>query len=135
MDGIKDNITMRVLHGTIEIANQMYTLTEGLKQLGANAKTLNYYPSYLGYESDYTFNINSFKNINEANIETKKLALKMINENDIFHFHFCTSLTLDYWDLHILKELNKKIIMHHWGSDVRRVSVAKKINPYVQVKI
>lgn len=135
MDEIKENSTLRILHGTIEIANQMYTLTEGLKKLGTNAKTLNYYPSYLGYKSDYIFNIGSFKNINEANMETKKLALKMITENDIFHFHFSTSLTLDYWDLHILKDLNKKIIMHHWGSDVRMVSTAKKINPYVRVKI
>ena len=135
MDGIKDNGTLRVLHGTIEIANQMHTITEGLKKLGANAKTLNYYPTYLGYEADYTFNINSFKDINEADIETKKLALKMITENDIFHFHFGTSLTLDYWDLHILKELDKKIIMHHWGSDVRMLSVAKKLIHIFKLKI
>lgn len=134
MDEIKNITPLRVLHGTIEIANQMHTLTEGLKKLGINAKNLNYYPSYLGYKSDYIFDINSFKNINDANLETKKLALKMITENDVFHFHFGTSLTLDCWDLHILKDLNKKIIMHHWGSDVRMVSIAKKINPYVQVK-
>lgn len=134
MDETKDS-TLRILHGTIEIANHMHTLTEGLKELGANAKTLNYYPSYLGYKSDYIFNINLFKNANEANMETKKLALKMILENDIFHFHFATSLTLDYWDFHIIKDLNKKIIMHHWGSDVRMVSIAKKINPYVKVKV
>ena len=134
MDGIKDSNILKVLHGTIEIANQMNTITKGLKELGVDAKTLNYYPTYLGYEADYTININSFKSFNEANIETKALAQRMIEKNDVFHFHFGTSLTLDYSDLHLLKEHGKKIIMHHWGSDVRMLSVAKKINPYVEVK-
>lgn len=125
---------MRILQGTIEIANQMYTLTEGLKKLGADAKTITYYSNYLGYKSDYFLDINSFKDINEANIETKKIASKVIEENDVFHFHFGTSLTLDYSDLYQLRELNKKIIMHHWGSDVRMLSIAKKINPYAEVK-
>lgn len=134
MDGIKDSNILKVLHGTIEIANQMNTITKGLKELVVNAKTINYYPTYLGYEADYTLNVNSFKSFNEANLETKKLAQKMIAENDVFHFHFGTSLTLDYSDLHLLKDQGKKIIMHHWGSDVRMLSMAKKINPYVKVK-
>jgi len=125
---------LRVIHGTIEIANQMYTMTEGLKNIGISAKTLNYYPNYLGYKSDYVFNINLFKDINEANTETKKLASKIIGENDIFHFHFGTTLTLDYSDLKLLKELNKKVIMQYWGSDVRMYSKAAKMNPYVRVK-
>jgi glycosyltransferase involved in cell wall biosynthesis len=125
---------LRVIQGTIEIADQMHTVTEGLKKIGVTAKTLNYYPSYLEYKSDYTFDINLFKDINEANIETKKLASKIIGENDVFHFHFGTSLTLDYSDLQLLNELDKKVIMQYWGSDVRIYSKAAKMNPYVKVK-
>lgn len=129
-----DNNKLRVLHGTMEIANQMNTITGSLKKLGVEAHTLNYYPSYLGYKSDYNLNLSSFGNINKADIETKKLASKMIAENDVFHFHFGTSLTLDYSDLHLLKELNKKVIMQYWGSDVRMYSKAIKLNKYVKVK-
>ncbi|NMM61969.1 glycosyltransferase family 4 protein [Clostridium sp. P21] len=118
----------------MEIANQMHTISEGLKKLGVDTKTLNYYPSYLGYKNDYTLDVCCFKYINEADIETKKIAAKLIDENNIFHFHFGTTLTLDNSDLKILKSLNKKVIMHHWGSDVRRISIAKKINPYVETK-
>lgn len=125
---------LEVVHGTMEIANQMNTVTKGLKKLGVDAKTINYYPNYLGYKADYTLNLNSFKDINEANIETKNLASKVIAENDVFHFHFGTSLTLDYSDLPLYKELNKKIIMQYWGSDVRLYSKAIKLNPYVKVK-
>lgn len=125
---------LKVIQGTIEIANQMNTVTEGLKKLGVSAKTLNYYPSYLEYKSDYIFDINILKDINAANVETKKLASKIIGENDIFHFHFGTSLTLDYSDLKLLNELDKKVIMQYWGSDVRMYSKAIKMNPYVKVK-
>jgi glycosyltransferase involved in cell wall biosynthesis len=128
------NNKLRVIHGTIEIANQMHTMTEGLKKLGIDAKALNYYPNYLGYKSDYILNLSSFKDINEANKETKNIAAKLISENDVFHFHFGTSLTLDYSDLPLLKELGKKVIMQYWGSDVRMYSKAIKLNPYIKVK-
>lgn len=125
---------LRVIHGTMEIANQMYTVTKGLKKLGVNAKTLNYYPNYLGYKADYTLNINSFKDTKEANIETKILAAKMIAENDVFHFYFGTSLTLDYSDFPLLKQLGKKVIMQYLGSDVRMYSKAIKLNKYAKAK-
>lgn len=129
-----DTDKFKIVHGTMEIANQMHTITEGLKKSGFDAKTINYYPNYLGYESDYTLNLANFNDINAANIETKKLASELIAENDIFHFHFGTSLTLDYSDLPLLKELGKKVVMQYWGSDVRMYSKAVKLNRYVKVK-
>ncbi|MCQ4923216.1 glycosyltransferase [Tissierella carlieri] len=129
-----DRANLRVAHGSIEIANQMNMITKGLKNMGINAKSINYYPNYLQYESDYVLDINSFKYINEANMRTKELAAKIIINNDIFHFHFGTSLTLDYSDLPLLRELGKKVIMQYWGSDVRMYSKAIKLNPYVKVK-
>lgn len=130
----KDPEKMIILHGTIEIANQMNTLTKGLKYLGMEAKTINYYPNYLGYQSDYTYDILREKNINKVNRDLIKISEKAINENDIFHFHFGTSLTIDHSDLPILQENGKKVFMHHWGSDVRMYSKAVKINKYIRVK-
>lgn len=129
-----DNNKLKVINGTMEIANQMHTITRGLKKLGIDAKTLNYYPNYLGYKADYVLDVNSFNDINKANMETKKIASRIISENDVFHFHFGTSLTLDHSDLPLLKELGKKVVMQYWGSDVRMYSKAVKLNPYVNVK-
>lgn len=129
-----DYNNLKVIHGTIEIANQMNTIRDGLKKIGIDVKTLNYYPNYLGYKDDEEFDITKFSDLNKANIETKKIAAKKIAENDIFHFHFGTSLTLDYTDLPLIKELGKKIIMQYWGSEVRLYSKAIKMNPYVKVK-
>lgn len=125
---------LKVINGTIEIANQMSTITKGLKNMGIEAKTLNYYPNYLGYKSDFTLNLENFSNLNEANIEIKKIASKLIPENDVFHFHFGSCLTLDYSDLSLLNELGKKVIMQYWGTDVRMYSKAIKLNPYIKVK-
>lgn len=125
---------LNVLQGTMEIANQMKNITESLKKMGVNATTINYYPSYLGYKSDIEFDVNAISERNKVNIETKRIAAKQIAENDIFHFHFGSSLTLDYTDLPLIKELGKKVIMQYWGSEVRTYSKAKKLNPYIKVK-
>lgn len=131
---IDGNKKLKVLHGTMEIANQMYTMVEGMKNLEVDAKTLNYYPNYSNSKSDYILDVNTFNNIDEADIETKKLASKMIANNDIFHFHFSTSLTFDYSDLQLIQKLDKKMVMQYWGSDVRLYSRARELNPYVKVK-
>lgn len=118
----------------MEIANQMHTIVEALKKMGEDAKAINYYPSYIGYKSDMLMDINSFSSLKEANEATKQLASKIIDDVDVFHYHFGTSLVLDGSDLPVLKELNKKVVMHHWGSDVRMYSQAVKLNPFVKVK-
>ncbi len=125
-----------ILHGTIDIANQMFTLTKELKMRGYLACSLNYYPNYLAYEkADYTLDINMFTDIKEANYFYRHVMKRYIEHFDIFHFHFGTSLTLDNSDLPLLSELNKKIFMHHWGSDVRRYSLSVRYNPYTVVKV
>ena len=130
-----DNDNLKVIHGTMEIANQMHTMVQGLRKLGVDAKTINYYPAYLKYKSDVLLNINAYKSQGKAHALTKELASEIIPQYDVFHFHFGTSLTLNYSDLPLLRELNKKVLMHHWGSDVRMYSQAVKRNPYVKVKV
>jgi glycosyltransferase involved in cell wall biosynthesis len=138
-DGVEETIEppassdkrCRVLHGTMEIANQMSTLSQGLSQEGVYSKTLCYYPNYLKYQADYVHDLQSFAN---PVSDIKEVAAQFISDYDVFHFHYSTSLTLDYSDLPLLKSMGKKVLMHHWGSDVRLLSEAEKINPYIKVK-
>lgn len=124
-----------ILHGTIDIANQMFTIAEELKKWTNLTSTLNYYPNYLEYKkADYVLDINKFSTLEEANCFYKHFMNRFINLYDIFHFHFGTSITLDGSDLPILKGLGKKVFMHHWGSDVRQLSIANKYNKYAVVK-
>ncbi|SDK49456.1 glycosyltransferase [Sediminibacillus albus] len=126
---------LKVLQGTMEIANQMNTIGKGIKRLGHQNDTLNYYPYYLGYTSDYTWPISRETNTSELNEKLKKLAFDLLPYYDLFHFHFGRTLTLDNSDLDLIKQHNKQIIMHHWGSDVRLLSSALKTNPYAKAKI
>ncbi len=119
------NGEIKIFHGTMEIANQMYTYTSGLKKLGAFAKSANFYNSYLQYKSDIT---------SDYRYVPQKLINELLNSYDIFHFHFGTTLYPDNSDLPILKKLGKILIMQYWGSDVRRLSLIKKFNPYALSK-
>ncbi len=125
-----DAENLRIVHGTMEIANQMQTMAQGLKGLGVTAHTLNYYPTYLKYKADIQMNVRAYKHA-----AIKEMACKIIPLYDVFHFHFGTSLTLNNCELPLLRELGKKVLMHHWGSDVRLYSQAVKNNPYVKVKV
>ncbi|RPJ07850.1 MAG: tetratricopeptide repeat protein [Deltaproteobacteria bacterium] len=74
MEGRAAPFEWRVLHGTMEIANQMNTYVSGLRNLRVSAKTVCYYPNYLGYRSDYVIDVPSFKDVHEANRKTRELA-------------------------------------------------------------
>lgn len=125
----------RVLHGSYEVANQMRTTTLALRKLGWEAKTLCLYPNYLKFDSDYVLDLESMEDQNYATEQSHRLAEKLIPEFDLFHFHFGTSLTRDWADLPVIKSQNKGMVAHFWGSEVRRYSLARKINPYVKVKV
>lgn len=124
----------KVLQGTMEIANQMNTLTAALKRKGIAAQAVNYYPSYLGYDAGEDVSFADCQTQEEAVLKTKEFAAEALTQYDIFHFHFGTSLTTDHSDMPLLKQMGKKAVMHFWGSDVRRMSVARQHNPYIRVK-
>jgi glycosyltransferase involved in cell wall biosynthesis len=126
---------LKVLHGTMEIANQMNSISNGLNNLNVKSRTLTYYPSYLGYDCDYQVDIITSKINKKLQIDTaSEIAKNLINTFDIFHFHYGKTLMEDNGDLPLLNSLNKKIYMHHWGTDVRRLSIAKRLNPHAKTK-
>jgi len=93
-----------------------------LKRRGHAARAYNVFHSYLGYEEHLV-------NTNEDEIAA--MHKQLIDEFDLFHFHYARSLLEDYGDLPLLREKNKKLIMHHWGNDVRFHDKARLHNPYV----
>jgi glycosyltransferase involved in cell wall biosynthesis/flagellin-specific chaperone FliS len=130
----EDTSPLRVLHGTIEIANQMNCLVEGLKKHGVSTKSLSYYPSYLKYGVDFSYDISKELDREKVNCFLQEITLKAIDSFDVFHFHFGTTLTTGHSDLALLKNVGKKVFMHHWGTDVRILSRAKEINRFAIVK-
>ncbi|MBU5211740.1 hypothetical protein [Heyndrickxia oleronia] len=113
---------MKILHGTTEIAGQMGILSRALKEKGHYSIGYNTFHSYLGYKDHL---------INTTPEKIKEESEKIIDSFDLFHFHYCTTLDENFQDLSLIKEKNKKMIMHHWGNDVRFHEQAKINNPYV----
>lgn len=113
---------MRILHGTIEIAGQMGILSGEQKRRGHWAVGYNTFHSYLGYRDHL---------INTDGGEIARTHQHMLHFFDLFHFHYGSSLLDNNADLPIIMGLGKKMIMHHWGNDVRFHDTARLNNPYV----
>ncbi|WP_202785178.1 hypothetical protein [Heyndrickxia sporothermodurans] len=113
---------MKIFHGTVEIAGQMGILSDALQKKGHYSIGYNTYFSYLGYE-DYLINTN-FDYLSEKQEE-------LIEYFDIFHFHYAKTLNPSFEDLPLIQKKHKKMLMHHWGNDVRFHDKAKVNNPYV----
>lgn len=112
---------MKVVHTPIEIAGQMGMLSKGLMEKDVKSIAWNTFHTYLGYkESVYNMDI----------YELETLLPDAIAYFDLFHFHYAATMATDYADLRLLKSMQKPMIMHHWGNDVRIEAIAKRNNPY-----
>ncbi|WP_051865268.1 glycosyltransferase [Metabacillus indicus] len=132
---IKLQKPIRVLHGSIEIANQMATISKGLEtDPDILSHTVNYYPYYLNYSSTYTWNLLNQRSTKTLNRKLREFSDEICCNYNVLHFHFGTTLTFDYSDLSAYKSKGIPALMHHWGSDVRQLSLALKTNPYARVK-
>lgn len=116
---------MKVLHMPIEIAGQIGTLCGALRKAGHLASGYNFFSTYLGYK-DYLMNTDMFEMSGMFEGASKFF--------DLFHYHYGLSIFPRFRDIEMLHELNKPMIMHHWGSDVRFASIAKRNNQYVNTE-
>ncbi|TSB46084.1 glycosyltransferase family protein [Alkalicoccobacillus porphyridii] len=112
---------MKIFQGITEIAGQMGIMAGELKKLGHEVNCYNSFQSYLGYKNHLQYMTR--ENIGE-------IAEELINDHEVFHFHYAQTLRNDFSDLNYLKGSGKRAVMHHWGNDVRFHEQAKERNPY-----
>lgn len=112
---------MKIVHAPTEIAGQMGIICKELRKKGHHAAGYNCFHTYLNYKGDI-INTDAFEIMKELDFLAKN--------TDIFHFHNANTFFHDFADLPLLKELGKKMVMHHWGSDVRTVNMVNRLNPY-----
>lgn len=117
------NEHFRVFHCPIEIAGQMGAMIQGLKQLGHEAVGINSFRTYLQYDQNI---------MNGSWEEIVQFYEQVKNDYDIFHYHFGASIYNDQRDVLELKQMGKKLVMHHWGNDVRIQAKARQLSPYLQ---
>lgn len=111
---------MRVLHAPSNIANQPWTMAQGLRAHGHEVHVWQYGRSPYGFSADRTFEHGEgpdsyLRALNDA------LALDL----DVVHFHFARSLIPAasklpwYWDLPVWRARGTRIVFTFHGSDVR----------------
>ncbi|MDQ0207864.1 glycosyltransferase [Alkalicoccobacillus murimartini] len=112
---------MKVIHVPTEISGQMGMICDALRKLGHQVSGYNWFHTYLNYEGKVT--------PTDA-YELYKHLLPLINHAEVCHFHNGNTFTIKGEELPLLKELGKKLVMHHWGNDVRTVKKVKELNPF-----
>ncbi|SNR85343.1 Glycosyltransferase involved in cell wall bisynthesis [Anaerovirgula multivorans] len=112
---------MQIVHAPTEIAGQMGILCEGLRAKGHYSSGYNWFHSYLKYRG---------RIMNTDAYELSKLINTLDKYSDIIHFHNGNTFFRQYLDLSYLHEAGKKIVMHHWGNDVRSMAKVRQLNPY-----
>ncbi|WP_274363661.1 glycosyltransferase [Paenibacillus thermotolerans] len=113
---------MRIIHAPIEIGGQVGILCNALNRMGHQATGFHRYRTF----HDYSANIRTIDKY-----ELIKCFSEIADFYDLYHFHYNMSILPGYGDLDIVSRLNKPMVMHHWGNDVRTRSVAALNNPYV----
>lgn len=113
---------MRIVHAPTEIAGQMGILIEGLRKAGLTAIGYNWYHTYLNYNSQHVMKTEAY--------ELKKMVDQLVHYADLFHFHNGNSLLLHNADIPMFHSAGKKMLMHHWGNDVRTIERMRQLNKY-----
>jgi len=110
---------LRVFLGPTHLAGMLWEYRQGLKQLGVDAKVVIFEKHKFKYPADIEFGLDGGKYIKVL----RRIAHfpKLIHHFDVFHFVFGHSLLPTYYnfDVPLLKLLNKKIVMHFVGSEIR----------------
>ena len=111
---------MRVLQAPSNIANQAWTMAQGLRAHGHEVQVWQYGLSPFGFSADRVF---EHEEGPDSYLEALDDALAL--EPDVVHFHFARSLIPAasklpwYWDLPVWRAKGTRIVFTFHGSDVR----------------
>ncbi|QOY34208.1 glycosyltransferase [Anaerobacillus isosaccharinicus] len=112
---------MKIVHAPTEIAGQMGMLCEGLRSKGHEVNGYNWFMNYLKY-TEHIVSTDAY--------ELMKLVDQVTDYSDVIHFHNGNTFLSNNNDLPYIANKNKKMVMHHWGNDVRTVKMVSETNPY-----
>jgi glycosyltransferase involved in cell wall biosynthesis len=111
----------KVGHFPLEIAGQVGLICRYLRQENISAAGYNYFDTYLKYSDVYSTDV----------FELIKGLPVFLRYFDMFHFHNSLTITEDFRDIRMIKDVGKKMIMHHRGNDVRFRTHSAEKNPWV----
>jgi glycosyltransferase involved in cell wall biosynthesis len=111
---------MRVLH--LPVGRQMIEMCASLRNIGIEATACHFRDRNQNY--DLCLHLEKYSKSDRERLRVKFLE-DVVDQYDIFHFHFGETFFKDRSDLEYLKKCGKKLVVQHRGSDVRMLSIAK----------
>jgi len=108
---------MRILHAPQNIAGMAGLMARKQRDMGYKSDSFVAVNSIFKYSADYSLKASSSLG---RKAERLKFFSKALRTYDVFHFYFGESLLgQDYFDVPLLKKLNKKIFFYFAGCDIR----------------
>lgn len=126
---------LRILHAPINIANQVNIIAKAQRELGYSSFSCSFSNNWFNYKSDQCLDLEKLNNKYHRIFRMSQFFLNSILKYNVFHFYFGNTLLPRYYDLPILKRMNKKMVMQYLGSDIRQKSIAERKNKFLQVKV
>jgi hypothetical protein len=131
-------VSVRVLHGTYEIAGQGMVLAEGLRRIGVDAKSFAYRVDWDGRVPDEVVDLDALT-FGARQAAKREAFARLAPAFDVFHFHFGTSFEwtplpfglpfLRQLDVPRLKRMGKRVVMHFHGCEVRNKQLMRARHP------
>lgn len=125
---------MKVLHLPYNPAGQMSSQAMALRKAGIKASFCSYASNVFKYPTDIKSPIANKPTATEQKNAVKAFMTDALERYDLFHFHGALTFSNSYQYTDLPLPVDKKKIMNFWGSEVRRLSIAKINNPYNRVK-
>lgn len=126
-------MTLRVLHGMTEAANQAAYAVAGLKKLGgvdAFAARWVESPMWLSVDYSFGFDWTDKRSYPKYAAQMLHFASKASSSFDVFHFHCARSLLPFNADLGVLDRKGKRYYFEYHGTDIRQGSGWSEGNPF-----
>jgi glycosyltransferase involved in cell wall biosynthesis len=131
-------LSVRVLHGTYEIAGQGMVLAEGLRRIGVDARSFAYRVDWDGRVPDEVVDLDAL-GFGARQAAKREAFARLAPAYDVFHFHFGTSFEwtplpfglpfLRQLDVPRLKRMGKRVVMHFHGCEVRNKQLMRARHP------
>jgi glycosyltransferase involved in cell wall biosynthesis len=123
---------MKVLH--LPMGRHMIAMSRSLRASGVDSYSCHFRKPSMNFKPDICLRLEKLasRKRQQARVQFLKRAMRLY---DVFHFHFGMTILPDFSDLPLLKQMGKKLVVQHRGSDVRMASIAQRCgNPYVRIK-
>lgn len=108
------------------------TLAQALREHGVHAASCSLYHDVYSYLSDICLNLNRHPSMSTRAAIRDAFLQEVLEDYELFHFRFGATFMGDKRDLKMMADLGKKMVVHHCGDEVRTMSIARTLNPYMQ---